>query len=614
MDAQHLISTPPENNMTDNFLELDVTALPASPQCGQKLDLLFTAANGTDDYITVDTLTFTLPKGKFPTNLADGYSNVDVVTPKGWAMVGNGGVFTATPITIKDGKVGPKGLEFQILNIVVNAEPGRTSLTMSQVVEPNKATQSQSQKFNKILPPLTLYSIKADPLPALYAGTTTISWEASVGAVIVLDANGVKINHVKGEPGTPLPNSGSYRLDDVIEQTVVTVTANAGASADSNAQTQLQTTVSIAPPTATLTANVAPAVGALPNATLNWATTSANNTYMTTSPPGFFPTTAINGTLNTPIVIPTEYFITATNPVVAANAAASASVTLPVFDWVPVGPGPVPATSKAYVLETFAGLAMVEPSNDGAFWVSYDGLNWSNVPSMPKISYTFPIYGANHSGTFFLSAGTPEVGGSALYSTSNFDTWTKLSDLPLPYALPPPITFDDAGNAWALPTQDFRNTIWKSTDQMQSWTAVGTPNLRVSMCTCFKFMGGKLWSIGYLVAGGGAIDCYSSVDGLNWTQHATPAGLSGWPSLTATVFEDKICLFVTPTLGHKATPMTLWRIDANGTWTQDPITAGQSNQPNNNDYPASVAKIGGTMFTMGNGFFTPTGGIWARNT
>jgi len=94
--------------MAATFLTVGMTSLPTSPECGERARLAFTAENPNDDeYITVESLAFTLPMGPFSADIASGFADVSMsCNLKTWQISGNGGVFTATPKRREDGKIG----------------------------------------------------------------------------------------------------------------------------------------------------------------------------------------------------------------------------------------------------------------------------------------------------------------------------------------------------------------------------------------------------------------------------------------------------------------------------------------------------------------------------
>ncbi|WP_299297360.1 hypothetical protein [uncultured Tateyamaria sp.] len=611
--------------MTQQPLITALTALPAAPECGENLDLLFTLTNTTDALIDVTKVTFTLQVGMFPSDLATGFDGVELIAPTGWQLHQNGGTFTVTPSASNTGAVGAAGLEFQILNIMVNDAPGQTSVTMvaahKPITHPNQppdiAPCENTATLNKILPPLSLTDVYADPLPALYDGSTTIYWTGSSGAVIALDANGVTITHVKNDPSTPLPSAGSYALDEVTQPTIVTVTATASATAATAAELQKQITVPIAPPTATLTASVTPNANALPSATLNWTTTSANAATLTSTPPASTQTVSVGSSgMALPITGPTSFALTATNPVSATAATATQAVTPPSFTWVSAADGPVPLTEQVRLLETHAGLLLVTVGTDdvttGSMWTSTDGLSWDQITTPPAFDYQLPVYTAVNAGTTYLSVAPKGSAPSMIYSSTDLQTWTALPQASFFAAFAPPaITFDDTGTAWAFAPFS-EQMIWSSTDLMQTWTQVPQPNLPMGIGTCLIFTAGKLWSLGRITFGDPVLDLYSSTDGVTWDSHPPPTGVTGNASLHATVFNSEICFFVTQRHNPDPLPMAMWRIDASGTWTQDPAIPGQT-MLDPTGYGLSLAQCNTALFTAGNGITAPKQGIWAKN-
>jgi len=193
---------------------------------------------------------------------------------------------------------------------------------------------------------------------------------------------------------------------------------------------------------------------------------------------------------------------------------------------------------------------------------------------------------------------------------------TTSAKLPIPADIkdvfPGPIVFDDDATAWLLTNCMIAPTIWKSTDQMKSWTLVGPANVPISNPVSLTFMDGKLWCIGGGFSTDATVFCSTSVDGVTWTAQDVPSGLIGAPSLHPTVFNGQICFFVSATNGINKS-MALWRISTDGTWTRDTPTPGQTMRSTDGN-AICVAQTGGTLFTIGNWSFSPTAGLWARNT
>ncbi|WP_299139560.1 hypothetical protein [uncultured Tateyamaria sp.] len=605
--------------MTDKApLILAVVTNANHAECGQTLSLSFTATNATNDMITTASLKITLPMGTFPPDLATGYDNVTVKCPPGWQMRRNGGAFTMTPVNTAAGQVGPKGLEFDIKNITVNDEPGTSTLQMVQTIGPDNQEYKSHADITKVWPTLAIYAFDAPPGAVVYGGSPLVSWEASLGSVIALSYNGKVIRHVQNDPSTPLPPVGSFQIQDPLYQlTPFNLTAEPGPGALGALPVSAQINVSIIPPSVTLDAPVTSSADGPPVAHPNWTSSSATDVTLQTTPgpaPHAVPTT---GNSDVPFVVPTTLTLLATNPATVHPSDARTTIDVPAVEWVPVSDGPIPMDHQSYLVETHAGIALVDMGKDdapGGLWISANGLDWSQVTTLPPLQFDAPLFTTTTQTETFLSATTSLRNGIILRS-SDLVTWTEMPQ-PLENAalVASPIlaTADGKLRAYANNGAAFSLFEWTANGQ-GGWEPQGICNLPTALTFNLTAMAGKLWSISSISPGYPEPRVYWSTDGLAWTACPIPDAVNQQHcSLNAAVFGGKICTFVTPRHGAPEMPMALWRIDDTGGWIQDSPTPGQTMPFTGN--LTSVAAWAGTLFTCGNINFSPRGGIWARTT
>lgn len=605
--------------MTTGKLTMAMTATPTNPRCGETLSLAFTVTNATKYMIDVTSLKYTLQPGGLPLSLANNFNSVTIQCPKGWSARQNGGIFTMTPDTPADGKVGPTGLEFDINDITVNNSPGTSDVKMEQV-GPDKTHYETPASLNKTWPPLAITAFYANPHNSVeYGGNPQLVWEASLGAVIALEYNGKVIRNVKNEPSQPLPSSGSYDIDDPLYQsTVFTLVAASGPGALENGQLTAQTTVSILPPSVDLDGQVTPGTTAPPTADLTWTTTSATAATLTAAPGPGVQTAPLASTGDSfPLLVETDYTLSATNPATVAPTTSQTTLTPPPFDWVQVGPGPDPSpTYKQSLHETHADLAVLVRSDTSAecLFLSPDGINWSPCPSYPLAQSSNMVFMAHTDGATYLSGIASGGGKPAIYVTTDFATWT-----PVPLAadmltgLAGAICVDDGGTLYAYMILSLQ--LWKLPAGAADWTLVGPLD---AYGANLQWMAGQLWTFSLNIGEGptNTISCMRSADGgATWTTTTGPQVGDGHCSMVNAVHNNEICMLYTNDINTPQAPQVpfqLLRVDQNGTFSLDPPTPGVCINPNTG--APSVASFGGTLFTSGQNAFTPNSGIWARNT
>jgi hypothetical protein len=198
--------------------------LQASPQTGDPslTTLMIVVSNNTHQLIDCQSISFGFLQGAYAKDFFSDSTGITTSTPTGWTMIQDGALFTATPDTSQDGKVGAAGLTFVLSNIKVNEQPGTTDMTVTEVTTANRGTLAYP--LAKFPLQFEVGDLTAEP-PTISTGeSTTLSWSGTGGAIYELqyeDANGntVTVTHVKDEPNQPLPATGNYTIDDLQQDT-----------------------------------------------------------------------------------------------------------------------------------------------------------------------------------------------------------------------------------------------------------------------------------------------------------------------------------------------------------------------------------------------------------
>lgn len=189
--------------------------------------LTIVVSNDTRAVVECQSISFSFKVGKNAKDLTEDAGHVVTTKPDGWSFVRSGGVFTATPATPADGRVGSAGLTFTISNINVNTQPGTFDLTVTEVASQPRLsppvpaeTRTNDIPLAKFPAHFTVGELKATPPIIPKGGSTTLSWDGTGGATYELqyaddDGNTVTIKHPKGESNRPLPPTGSYTVNDL---------------------------------------------------------------------------------------------------------------------------------------------------------------------------------------------------------------------------------------------------------------------------------------------------------------------------------------------------------------------------------------------------------------
>ncbi|HEY0319610.1 MAG TPA: hypothetical protein VGC66_01435 [Pyrinomonadaceae bacterium] len=226
--------------------------LQASPQTGDPslATLMIVVSNNTHQLIDCQSLSFSFLQGTDAKDFFSDSTGIGTSAPAGWSITQDGALFTATPDTSADGKVGAAGLTFVLTNIKVNEQPGTTNMTITEVTSSNTGTLSYP--LAKFPPQFFVGQLQANPVNVVEGASTTLSWSGSSGANYEIqyqdvDGNTVTIAHPKNEPDQPLPSTGSYTVDDLqADPTVFTLIVTLQVDGESSSlQVQRQFVVAV---------------------------------------------------------------------------------------------------------------------------------------------------------------------------------------------------------------------------------------------------------------------------------------------------------------------------------------------------------------------------------
>lgn len=248
------------NKLLSYAISANQDPIQASPQKGDKssLTLMIVVSNSTHQLIECQSISFGFLKGTGAKDLFSDATGIGTTHPTGWTIKQIGSLFTATPDTAKDGKIGAGSLTFVLSNIKVNEQPGTTDMTITEVTTHNTATFSYP--LGKFPPQFKIGPLNAQPVIVNEGSNTTLFWNGTGGGTYELmyadaDGNTVTIMHPKGEPDQPLPANGSYTIDKLEVTPVMTfyllVTLYV-AGQQEPLEAQRQRTVTVIPPKPTI--------------------------------------------------------------------------------------------------------------------------------------------------------------------------------------------------------------------------------------------------------------------------------------------------------------------------------------------------------------------------
>ncbi|WP_299586269.1 hypothetical protein [uncultured Tateyamaria sp.] len=626
-------------------LSYGLNTTPAPPFCGERLTLTLDVSNTLDQLVEITEITVTLVVGPFGDALTADPSGLKLNPPADWDMRQNGATFHLTPkdTTGHPGRVGAKGLEFDIGNILVSDETGPTCITVTEhsgTDTPRIGTlQTELTKEN---PPLHLGNVVVDTPTFDYMGEVTLSWQATHGAVIEISWPGQSVRSVKSQPGTPLPAKGDFTLEELSEDTVVTVIAT-GQKADGSADKQeKQITLGMNPAVladvATITTKTETGLPAV-----QFKCTPKSAQSVTVAGPGLSPTKIdidpsvldADGALiwpQTPIprLLPTDYTLTPENPGTLDPEGYTAPYSPPTDTWIYVGPSPnisrsaITATADRLVTIQYQDIDADGAPDTGRVSSSRDGLTWTTHKTPAPWTATFDdnfysnriaqISTFAHGARVFICASlfTPKM-TLALWYSDDLETWVQAPPLDLPQpedgAILGNMCADEQGHVWAAcytfaDAQSFPKTaqLFK-TEDLKTWTPMptlddGTSNSQYDV-TAMDWIGGRL--VICLSAPGelGRVktDVYTAgADGV--MTKAPGAPMSGRPGARlVSAGADLAAVFDTADPDHALYQLTLTRRTPDGTNTVDTPQADIARMGGNSLFPTvQITTFNGAIF------------------
>ncbi|MFO7567474.1 MAG: hypothetical protein R6X02_32825 [Enhygromyxa sp.] len=212
----------------------DPNPLQANPSGSDSLraNMTLLVSNPTGQYITVNSITVTIPVGANASNLTADPSSIRTGKPEGWTIDSSGGVFVLTP-SPGNGTLGREGLSFAFNNIIPNDQVGTASVG---IAEDTGQTADTSIPVSKFPPQFSVSDFKATPPNVDPGGSTTLSWSGSEGA-----------SYAIAYGSTTVPNlgpKGPYVATELQSDTVFTLIVSSSSGGDP-IESQLQLTVTV---------------------------------------------------------------------------------------------------------------------------------------------------------------------------------------------------------------------------------------------------------------------------------------------------------------------------------------------------------------------------------
>lgn len=179
--------------------------------------LMIIVSNQTHKLIDCQSISFSFIQGANAKDFFSDSTGIKASPPTGWSIASDGALFTATPDTSKDGKIGADGLTFTLSNIKVNEQVGTTEMTVTEVTSSNTGTLLVD--LDKFPPQFYVGDLSADPDTINQGESTLLTWSGSNATYELhyTDANEhlVTITQTNSDPPEPLPSTGSYTIDDL---------------------------------------------------------------------------------------------------------------------------------------------------------------------------------------------------------------------------------------------------------------------------------------------------------------------------------------------------------------------------------------------------------------
>lgn len=204
---------------------LRASAASGAPSLGA---LTVVVSNGTKNVINCAGIAFSFPVGENAKDLTTDMIGVATAHPPGWSIRQTGGLFTATPDTPEDGRIGQAGLAFTFSKINVNTQPGTFTLAVTEQAGSPVASRTTEITLSKFPADFAVGDLRAEPLSVSPGGETTLFWGGTDGATYTLQYDGVTITETRDETPQPLPATGSYRVGDIYDDTVFNLVVTVG--------------------------------------------------------------------------------------------------------------------------------------------------------------------------------------------------------------------------------------------------------------------------------------------------------------------------------------------------------------------------------------------------
>lgn len=216
--------------MTGTKLSYLVQCRPAPFLTGQSGTLQIVISNFSDDPVRVKAVYMSLSTGTGPSDLSEDLSKVKASMSGNWSIGSNDGSFT---LTRKDGclDVDPDGGDvLTIPKIKVNNVPGASEIFILEETEVDGKLVRETKRVPmvKVSPNAAIEYFEVVPSSFKPGDSVELKWKGTPNATYVLSYPDHVIEDVKDQAGTPLPNEGSYFIDDLDEDTTFTLTLTGG--------------------------------------------------------------------------------------------------------------------------------------------------------------------------------------------------------------------------------------------------------------------------------------------------------------------------------------------------------------------------------------------------
>lgn len=205
--------------MTETKLTYLVQPRPSPFLTGQVGTLAIVISDLSDDPIRIKSIFISLSAGTGPNDLSEDLSKVKAAKVPGWTVKSNDGSFTLTP----DGgfvDMTAGGFVLVIPNINVNSIPGACEVMILEETEVDGQTVRAPKRvpIAKVSPDLAIEFFDAVPASFKPGESVVLSWNGSAQGTYVIKYPDHEIDHIKDQED-PLPNHGSYSIDNLDEDT-----------------------------------------------------------------------------------------------------------------------------------------------------------------------------------------------------------------------------------------------------------------------------------------------------------------------------------------------------------------------------------------------------------